>query len=373
MREKLPLSRVVWSMEPNRPSIEDSENPVPGRVQSTDVRKRWRRFKTAMASSPVVPTFDYRTASPAKARRFVLFLSLLLVMSILTSLYFDLRGLDTKYRNLAAEMGRSFFNSVDSLRQWNFSQGGIYAKLSKLTPADELLQIPDREVTTTDGMRLTLINHARMIRLLSELLGRERQIHVHLTDLSPIRPENAPDEWERRALVQFRSGNGEEYDVVATGGEDTFRYMAPLNRQASCVACHAASAGASNVLGGISISFPYGKFETLLADERRQILIVHAVLLGLGLGVILLVGGNLVRGVDALQDSMLHIKRLEGLLPICANCKKVRLEGSELTRQDSWMDIEQYIRDHTDAEFTHGLCPACAHELYPTVFAGPTR
>lgn len=65
---------------------------------------------------------------------------------------------------------------------------------------------------------------------------------------------------------------------------------------------------------------------------------------------------------------ILQAKHLEGLLHICAQCKKVRLEGVESTRQDSWIAIEQYIEDHTDAEFSHGLCPDCAHQLYPTIF-----
>ncbi len=361
-------------MRSYRPSNVSSGRRFPGGVKPDKARLIWRRFKSAIISSPVIPTFDSRTANPAQARRFVLFLSLLLVMSILTSLYIDLRGLDAKYRSLAGEMGRSFFHAVDSIRRWNLSQGGIYAKPSDLIPPDESLRDPNRDVITTDGMQLTLVNHARMTRLLSELLGQEHDVRIHLTGPAPIRPENAADEWESRALARLERGDREVWDVVGKGRERDFRYMAPLARQSSCISCHAAAAGSpQGVLGGISISFKYATFEDLLAAEKRQILVMHVILLGLGLLVIVLVGGNLVRGVDALQDSMLHIKRLEGLLPICAQCKKVRLEGAELTKQESWVDIEQYIGDHTDAEFTHGLCPACAHELYPTVFAGPAR
>ena len=55
-----------------------------------------------------------------------------------------------------------------------------------------------------------------------------------------------------------------------------------------------------------------------------------------------------------------EIRHLEGLLPICASCKKIR------DRHGSWVQIEGYIRDHSDAEFSHSLCPACANILYPT-------
>jgi DNA-binding response OmpR family regulator len=49
-----------------------------------------------------------------------------------------------------------------------------------------------------------------------------------------------------------------------------------------------------------------------------------------------------------------HVKRLEGLLPICASCKKIR------DAQDAWHPIEGYIARHSEAKFTHGLCPTCA-------------
>ena len=50
---------------------------------------------------------------------------------------------------------------------------------------------------------------------------------------------------------------------------------------------------------------------------------------------------------------------LSGLLPICAACKNVRDD------RGYWNRIEVYIREHSEAEFTHGLCPACLRKLYP--------
>ena len=47
------------------------------------------------------------------------------------------------------------------------------------------------------------------------------------------------------------------------------------------------------------------------------------------------------------------------ILPICANCKKIRDD------KGYWSQIESYIEDHSEAEFSHGICPDCAKELYP--------
>lgn len=53
------------------------------------------------------------------------------------------------------------------------------------------------------------------------------------------------------------------------------------------------------------------------------------------------------------------LRILRGLLPICASCKKIRNEQSD------WIQMEVYIRDHSEAEFSHGICPDCVQKLYP--------
>ena len=51
--------------------------------------------------------------------------------------------------------------------------------------------------------------------------------------------------------------------------------------------------------------------------------------------------------------------RLEGLITICSNCKKVQVGA------DAWQQVEAYVRDHSHVEFSHGICPSCARALYP--------
>ena len=59
---------------------------------------------------------------------------------------------------------------------------------------------------------------------------------------------------------------------------------------------------------------------------------------------------------DMLKEALAQIKRLEGIIPICMGCKKIRDD------QDCWQQIENYITEHSDALFSHGLCPHCAEE-----------
>jgi hypothetical protein len=59
-----------------------------------------------------------------------------------------------------------------------------------------------------------------------------------------------------------------------------------------------------------------------------------------------------------LEETLATIKSLSGLVPICANCHKIRDE------ENDWHRIESYIQQHSEAEFTHGICPDCAETLY---------
>lgn len=63
--------------------------------------------------------------------------------------------------------------------------------------------------------------------------------------------------------------------------------------------------------------------------------------------------------ISELQKTLKEIKTLSGMLPICSSCKKVRDD------KGYWNQIETYLRDHSEAEFSHGLCPECAQKLYP--------
>ena len=65
------------------------------------------------------------------------------------------------------------------------------------------------------------------------------------------------------------------------------------------------------------------------------------------------------RLIYKLREALARVKQLSGLLPICSSCKKIRDD------QGYWNQIENYLKQHSEAEFTHGICPECARRLYP--------
>ncbi len=68
---------------------------------------------------------------------------------------------------------------------------------------------------------------------------------------------------------------------------------------------------------------------------------------------------TLAAKVDELRLAVEQVKTLRGIVPICASCKNIRDD------QGYWSRVESYVRDHTEAEFSHAVCPDCMKKLYP--------
>lgn len=80
-------------------------------------------------------------------------------------------------------------------------------------------------------------------------------------------------------------------------------------------------------------------------------------------GNITIVTGLIIINGQRLEYDMIEakeqVKSLTGLLPICSSCKKIRDDSGY------WQDVAVYVRDHSEVEFSHGICPECAERLYP--------
>ena len=66
--------------------------------------------------------------------------------------------------------------------------------------------------------------------------------------------------------------------------------------------------------------------------------------------------------IARLQEALDEVNLLKGLLSICASCKRIKDE------HESWQPLESYIQAHSEAKFTHGLCPECSRKLYPDYY-----
>ena len=109
---------------------------------------------------------------------------------------------------------------------------------------------------------------------------------------------------------------------------------------------------------------PFEPFEAATRHDVRLILVEHGAFFLAGLAIILFLGMKLLSIIGELAESLQHIRKLEGILPICASCKKIRLEERPSEEQAAWVPIDSYISDRTDTRFSHGICPECRKKLY---------
>ena len=147
-------------------------------------------------------------------------------------------------------------------------------------------------------------------------LTPEGVVGTTVPEYFPVEPTSTPFATHLRAL------QGDPGSYVATFKERTLRaYVEPLRNPNGAIT------------GCIGIALDITEQKRL--EEQRERLIAD------------------------LRNALTHIKTLRGLLPICAACKKIR------DNHGYWKQIEEYISDHCDAKFSHGICPECRQKLYP--------
>lgn len=177
------------------------------------------------------------------------------------------------------------FKKDVAFRQWVVKHGGVYVPVTEETPPNpNLSHIPERDIKTPSGKNLTLMNPAYALRQLTEDFAGMYGIRGHITSLKPLRELNAPDEWEKKALLQFEKGVKEVSEFITINGKPYFRMIRPFIAEKACLKCHAAQGyKEGDIRGGIGISLP---MEEYLKEEREEIKL-HTFTYGLTWAVVL--------------------------------------------------------------------------------------
>ncbi len=203
----------------------------------------------------VAATAEHKPISDGVRTSFrVLYLSWSLVIAVFCG--WDIyQNYHTEYVNAVAVAMNSYHKDT-IYRRWVAMRGGVYVAVSEETPPNpDLAHLPERDITTPTGRKLTLVNPAYMTRQVHELDFSTYGIRGHITSLKPLRKENAPDGWERTALQQFERGSKEFYSLENIAGEPFLRYMHPLVTEGGCLKCHAHQGyKLGDVRGGLSVS-----------------------------------------------------------------------------------------------------------------------
>jgi len=204
-------------------------------------------------------------------------------------------------RRLAESEARASFNKDQAFRHWATMHGGVYVPVTEHTqPNPYLAHVPERDIQTPSGKRLTLMNPAYMVRQLNEDFAPWFGAKGHITSLKLLRPENVADAWERAALQRFELGEQEVSEITDIDGEPYLRLMRPMITQEGCLKCHGHQGyKVGDIRGGVSVSIPMARFLAAERDRLRRDSFSFGALWLLGLAGLWGGGRRLMRHEDA--------------------------------------------------------------------------
>jgi len=167
---------------------------------------------------------------------------------------------DSKHNDVLMKRSAEAIHEMDlEYRPWNASHGGVYVPITEKTPSNPYLShIPERDITTAPGKKLTLMNPAYMTRQVHEAMAEKSGARGHITSLNLIREENSADPWEVAALKKFEQGAVEVSSIeMMEEGKPSFRYMKSMTTKKACLTCHARQGHkVGDIRGRISVSIP---------------------------------------------------------------------------------------------------------------------
>lgn len=207
---------------------------------------------------------------------FVFFITILLGISLMKRIN-DERD---SARGFAKIEANTRFNKDILYRRWVAMHGGVYVPVSANTPPNPYLAfLPERDVVTTTGKKLTLINPAYMSRQVYELAAKEDGTNAHITSLNPIDPQNKPDEWETKALLKFQKGDLDFSSIEKINNKECLRYMHSLKVEKGCLLCHDSQGyRLGDIGGGLSVSVPLEPYYKIADAKINEMIFNHLIL-----------------------------------------------------------------------------------------------
>lgn len=263
-------------------------------------------------------------AHPFWWERYIWWVPVVWTIVIIASLLWNMTHLRQMTLETAHLEGKLALEKDVVYRDWIGKHSVVYVAVTEETPPNPYLShIPERDITTPSGRRLTLMNPEYMTRQIYELTKKKYSTYIRITSLNPLRPENSPDPWETKALQAFDQGEKEISSVEKIEQKDHMRLMHPLITEGGCLKCHAKDGyKEGDIRGGISVSVPMEPLWVIERSQKKIHALVHFLLWLVGL--------------TGIGMGMQKIKRNE----------RVRREAEE-SLQEAYAEVEQKVEERT--------------------------
>ncbi len=242
------------------------------------------------------------------------------------SLVFSLYNEEQEGMKMAYAEARANLNKDITLRRWATEHGGVYVPITeKQQSVPWLNHVPGRDVTTTDGRQLTLLNPATVVRQMMDHYAQDYGVRGRITGLKYLNPGNKPDAWETEQLEAFtRKEKKEVWAVSDINGQPNLRYLRAMFMEPGCETCHAILGyKLGDMRGATGVNLPLAAYYRQIDTASRNLGVTHGVfwLLGLGgIGLALTMLGRREREleqskaiIDSTNDAIVS-KTLDGLI-----------------------------------------------------------
>jgi len=272
--------------------------------------------------------------------RFMLISMLIWTLLIGTSLGWNIFHLNHHAQYLATEEARTNWNKDQAFRLWASRHGGVYVKPDARTlPSPYLEHLPERDIITIDGTKLTLMNPAYMMRQMTQEFEHLYGVKGSITSQELLNPANKADPWERQALKRFDKGETEILEVSELNGEPYLRLMRPLIMKQGCLNCHGQlGLRVGDTHGGVSISIPMAPYLAIAAKTINRVSFTHV--------------GIWLLGLMLIGYAALHRKRYEAERACHQQAiKEIATGVSTVTGDSFFLQLVKHVADIFHADY----------------------
>lgn len=216
-----------------------------------------------------------RTTRISLSTKIVLGCTLILVAALSLSFSIIAHRQERLIMRQVENKARIIFRQIIITRQWIADHGGIFVEKMPWTKPSPYLEKP--EIRDVSGKRYVMQTPAMVTKELSRYSKDKELYWFHITSLKLTNPDNAPDAFEKEALLKFEKG--EAVEIIsrdAIDNQEYLRYIAPLYVEKSCLKCHSIQGyRIGDVRGAISISIPMAKTLAEISGNRRDMIIAN--------------------------------------------------------------------------------------------------
>lgn len=191
------------------------------------------------------------------------------------------QAMDSAYAEARANLNKDI-----TFRRWGTLHGGVYVPITETQKSIPWLShVPDRDVVTRDGLALTLLNPASMLRQMMDLYAADYGVRGRITGLRQLNPDNAPDAWERAQLERFVRGEAKEvWAVSQVEGQPHLRHLRAMYMEPGCDKCHAILGyQTGDMRGATGLNLPLAPYLARIADSHLRLIEGHLLIWGVGL------------------------------------------------------------------------------------------